>query len=276
MIARKTLDAINAALEAGQEREHRSHLGASIIGGPCLREVWYKWRWAKKEFFKGRMLRLFDRGHREETRFVEWLRLIGCTVWETDPDTGEQFRISDHAGHFGGSCDAVAIGIPDLPPGVAALCEFKTHSAKWFKKILTDGLCSAHPKHFAQCQTYMLKLGLVWCVYFAINKDTDELHPEIIQANPADGARHLARAGEVIRSETPPPRVSMKPSWYQCTFCHFRGICHFGEAPEKNCRTCQHSKPIDAGQWLCSKYNYTLSKEEQLQGCTAHTFKPGI
>lgn len=58
----------------------RSHLGASVLGVDCDRERWYTYRWATKRDFEGRMLRLFDRGHKEEHRFVTWLRLIGCEV----------------------------------------------------------------------------------------------------------------------------------------------------------------------------------------------------
>lgn len=72
---------------------HRNHLGASQIGDACRRKLWYVFRWvrqstyvnAKGEDHSGRMQRLFNRGHLEEFRNVEWLRGMGFTVEEFDP-----------------------------------------------------------------------------------------------------------------------------------------------------------------------------------------------
>ena len=40
----------------------RSHLGASAIGNECARAIWLKFRWADKDSFEGRILRIFSRG----------------------------------------------------------------------------------------------------------------------------------------------------------------------------------------------------------------------
>lgn len=79
------IDAINAAIERDQEDPRRRHLGGSLIGRKCSREIWYGFRWASKTLQSGRMLRLFNRGHREEARFVEWLRRIGVELYEYAP-----------------------------------------------------------------------------------------------------------------------------------------------------------------------------------------------
>lgn len=73
----------------GPERTNgpRRHLGASLIGRKCKRELWYKYRWATKGNFPGRVMRLFGRGHLEEYRFLRWLRLVGLEVSEFDPAT---------------------------------------------------------------------------------------------------------------------------------------------------------------------------------------------
>lgn len=63
---------------------HRRHLGASLIGHECSRYLWYTFRWVKAPDFDGRMYRLFQRGHLEENRFIEYLEGIGCTVWADD------------------------------------------------------------------------------------------------------------------------------------------------------------------------------------------------
>lgn len=64
------------------EQGHRNHLGASELGEPCWRKLWYSFRWAKQEVFDGRMMRLFNVGHSAEPRFVTYLRGIGWDVRE--------------------------------------------------------------------------------------------------------------------------------------------------------------------------------------------------
>ena len=76
------LDLIDQACVDDAENEHRDHLGGSLIGRKCQRALWYTFRWAAREQFKGRMLRLFLRGHREEFEFVRYLRRVKINVRE--------------------------------------------------------------------------------------------------------------------------------------------------------------------------------------------------
>jgi len=41
------------------------NLGASVIGHECNKYIWLNWRYAIMPDFPPRVLRLFDRGHRE-------------------------------------------------------------------------------------------------------------------------------------------------------------------------------------------------------------------
>lgn len=67
--------------EQSQDDGLRHHLGGSLVGRECMRELWYSFRWAAgPSKHSGRLLRLFDRGHKEEFRFVEYLRSIGTDV----------------------------------------------------------------------------------------------------------------------------------------------------------------------------------------------------
>lgn len=65
---------------------HRRHLGASLIGDECKRKLWYIFRWCFQEKTDGRKQRLFNRGHREEARFIEWLEGIGVQCWYENRD----------------------------------------------------------------------------------------------------------------------------------------------------------------------------------------------
>ena len=85
----------------------RGHLGASQIGKPCSRELWYNFRWVYSHIFEPRMYRLFQRGHFEEPRFTGYLEGIGCEVIcfdennLTEEDKGKrQIRIHACKCHF--------------------------------------------------------------------------------------------------------------------------------------------------------------------------------
>lgn len=60
--------------------EYRGHLGFSMIGDDCQRKLWYGFRWCKMPRPQPRLKRLFNRGHLEEDRFINYLKGIGCEV----------------------------------------------------------------------------------------------------------------------------------------------------------------------------------------------------
>lgn len=64
--------------------EERAHLGGSLIGDDCQRKLWYGFRWCGGEKPTPRLKRLFDRGHKEEDRFIDYLTGIGCKVYPFD------------------------------------------------------------------------------------------------------------------------------------------------------------------------------------------------
>ena len=167
--ANPTIDAIYQWHESRQSSGGRGHLGASQIGAPCERALWYQFRWALKVRHAGRLLRLFETGNLAEPRFVAELRAVGVEVHEINPDTGAQFSVSAVRGHFGGSMDGVALGLLEAPKTWHVL-EFKTHSAKSFAALKKDGVEKSKPEHAAQMQVYMHLAGLERAFYLAVNK----------------------------------------------------------------------------------------------------------
>lgn len=287
MIARDTLALINSTLIAdqgakfrtlfkdlvlqaddvfrGKESPFRAHLGASILGRECSREIWYSFRWATRKSFDGRMLRLFNRGHLEEPRMLAMLLMIGCEVWSIN-DKGKQYKVKGHFGHSGGSLDAVVRGIPECPDE-ALLGEFKTHGEKSFIKLVAEGLLKTKWEHYVQMQIYMGKMGLRGGLYMAVNKNTDELHAELVGFDSAQYARYEERARMIIESKSPPPRMSKDKAFYKCKFCDHKEVCHGTALPEKTCRSCQHALMHDDGKWSCAKLVIELDSEMQENGC---------
>lgn len=250
----------------GADEGFRSHLGASMIGKTCARQIWYGFRWVMQPKFSGRMLRLFNRGHLEEARFIAMLLAIGIQVYQQDAN-GNQYRISDVGGHFGGSGDGVAIGIPDVPIGAPCLLEFKTHSNKYFVKLVASGVKIAKPEHYTQMQVYMRKMNIMYALYGAVNKDDDSLHFEIITLDHIHADQFLDRGRQIIMMKQAPKKINESPGWFECKFCDYKYICHHDEKVERNCRTCYHIQVHDNGTWVCGLTGEIRDKQQQLAGC---------
>lgn len=266
-IADKLLEAINSKIEDEQEDGRRDHLGASLIGRECLRELYYTWRWATDRKFDARMIRLFNRGHLEEDRFIEWLKGVCDEVWPIDPRTGKQIRIEEFKGYFGGSLDAVI----QNPAGYKGnfLGEFKTHNDASYKKVTMKGVREAKPEHYTQMQIYLYyKPRLVGALYFAINKNDDSLYIEFVGRDEDEAIRSLNKAKTVLLSPEPPARfdAASEYNFYCNKFCDHGSVCWKNKAPAVSCRTCTFVKPTDEG-WKCTKHEVILDSQAQRDGC---------
>ena len=247
----------------------RSHLGASLIGHPCNRYLWYTFRWAFHKKHSGRMYRLFDRGHQEEKRFVKWLRGIGVEVCDF-AENGKQYRVSGCNGHFGGSLDGLAV-IPTIyvPTGERILVEFKTSGtgSKKFGKMQNEGLKEAKPQHFSQVCVYGKKYNIKYVLYLMINKDTDDLYVELEEVDWAHAGDMERKAEYIINSQEAPPRMCKSESYWQAKYCDYLGICFKDHKLDKNCRSCKWAWPIENAEWGCEKWDCKIPSEHIKDAC---------
>ncbi len=288
-VATKTLEAIDAAIAkdggalfrklSGNVLPHigdayrsddfpfRNHLGASGIGDKCPRVPWYGFRWVTIPKFPPRVLRLFNRGHLEEGRFIALLLMIGCNVVQQDAN-GNQFTISEAGGHFGGSGDGVVFGIPDLKPNTPALSEFKTASESKFKKFRKEGVKKANWTYYIQMQVYMRKMGLAVAFFMVVNKNDDDLYAELIMLDDQVADEYLDRGRSMVFYTSPPVKVNEQIGWWECKFCDHKPVCKLGVEPERNCRTCKESHVHPDGTWRCTfDFQKARTKYEQYEGC---------
>jgi hypothetical protein len=275
---KKTIeDLIFDAYYADQYAGGRSHMGASGIGRPCEREVWLGFRHVITIRFKGRTLRLFKTGDFEEPRMVSDLRRIGCTVLDVDPDTGRQWQVRDQTGHFGGSMDGIVKGGP-LPSPEWHLVEFKTHNAASFRKLQREGVEKSKPEHYDQMQSYMHLGDLPAALYMAKNKDNDDLYTEIVERNEKAGERILKKAKRLVEMPAPPDRPFSLVKGSPCNWCDFQGFCYDGQWPERNCRTCLHSTPVEDGKWTCSREGdpIEITPDTCCEGGKLHRYIPEL
>lgn len=266
-LARQITSDVEAQSIAAFKEAPRNHLGASIIGRDCWRYSWNVFRWIKFEAFSGRMFRLFNRGHLEEARFIDRLRGIGCVVYDADPQTGKQFRIAGSEGHFGGSADSILYLAPQYRITEAVIGEFKTHNDKSFQKLKKEGVKKSKPEHFKQMSLYGYGYGIRYGLYCAVNKNDDELWFEIVELDWTDAQYHFNKADQIIRSQTPPPKIAETPAFFDCKYCAFAGNCHAQQMPEKNCRSCGNCFPIPGGNWHCQVFNAQIPDDVIRVGC---------
>jgi hypothetical protein len=117
--------------------------------------------------------------------------------------------------------------------------------------------------------------------YLAVNKDTDELYSERLRYDRQRAEALFAKAERIITAQEPPARISERPDWYQCKWCDHHAICHGGQIPDVNCRTCCHATPEITGTdgaWHCAYYDSAISTDTQRAGaaCPNHRFIPAL
>jgi hypothetical protein len=248
--------------------EFRDHLGSSIIGDKCSRKIWYNFRWVMLPNHDGRIRRLFERGKKEEKDFIKILKGIGFQVWELDPTTDKQFKISGYKKHYGGSLDATGLmpWFPDLP----VLFEFKTHNTKSFCELVSKGLLFSKPQHYAQMCAYGKHYEMKYGLYLAINKNDDDIYPELVELNYNYADSLEKKAEDIINSQQPPPRISNNPNYFECKYCDFVDVCHHRVIVSLNCRSCRYAQATDNAEWFCNLYEQLIPSEYIKNGCSNH------
>lgn len=262
--------------QAHQNRKEkpRPHMGASMLGHKCERYLWLNFRWAIQEEFKGRILRLFRRGHMEEVTIVQDLRAIGIDIG----DTSEHQARVDFGCHVSGSMDGVIFsGVPEAPKTKHVL-EAKTHALKSFDDLLKNGVEKSKPMHYIQMMVYMLGSGIDRALYYAVCKNDDRIYTERVKFIPEIAGKYIARGHRIVKSERLPEPLSADPSWYECRFCAAHEFCHKTKTTKHaNCRTCAHSTAMDDSTWRCELHDSdNIPVEFQHIGCGSHVLHPDL
>ena len=124
-------------------------------------------------------------------------------------------------------------------------------------------------------------------LYFAVNKNDDEIYTERIEYNFNEASALMSTARGIIEAKTPPPKFSEDASKFPCMFCSHKDRCH-GNANGPavpcvvTCRNCCHATPVvldddnAPGEWRCEKHKKTLSDVEQARACVDHIFIPDL
>ncbi len=222
-----------ALVERNRARRPRDYLGGSRIGEPCARKLAYEYAHAAVDAgkgFNGRTLRIFDAGHQFETLSVQWLRAAGFDL-RTHRSDGEQFGFVTANGRIRGHIDGVIVGGPEIGASWPLLWEHKALNAKSWSDTVRRGVLLSKPVYYAQLQIYMAYMDLRAALFTVLNKDSQELHHELVALDPRAAQALSDKAVDVIRAAEAgelPPRIAASPDFYFCRWCAYAQRCWEG------------------------------------------------
>ena len=244
--SRSFADMLNEVVDATLVDENaalprREYLGGSRVGHACERALQFEFAGAPKDEgadFPGRTLRIFAIGHALEDLAIKWLRAAGVDLYTrkgNDPD-GQQFGFSVAGGRIRGHADGIIAGAPEaLKLGVPALWECKTMNAKNWRETVKSGVAVAKPIYAAQIALYQAYMnasvpGLASnpALFTAINKDTAELHHELVPFNAELAQRMSDRAVRILRATDAGellPRLARERDHFECRMCPYANRC---------------------------------------------------
>ncbi|MDN2582945.1 hypothetical protein [Aquibium sp. ELW1220] len=234
--------AVDVALTTeNASRPRRDYLGGSRIGHACERALQFEFAGAPKDDgaeFAGQTLRIFAMGHALEDLAIQWLRAAGIDLYTRKgnrPDS-EQFGFSVAGGRIRGHVDGIIAAAPEaLKLGVPALWECKTMNAKNWRACVREGVTRSKPVYAAQIALYQAYMdasipGLASnpALFTAINKDTAELHHELV-AFDAELAQRMSDRAVRILSATDAgellPRLARERDHFECRMCPWANRC---------------------------------------------------
>lgn len=209
----------------------REYLGASRLGAACERQLQYEYAQAPVDHgkvFSGRLLRIFERGHRTEDMVIRWLRLAGFEL-KTEDASGRQFGFSVAGGRLRGHIDGVLVGGPEgfhFP----ALWENKCLGAKSWRDVEKRKLAASKPVYAAQIALYQtyLELHEQPALFTAVNADTMEIYAELVPFDAALAQRMSDRAARVIAATEAGellPRSFTESTHFECKVCAWADRC---------------------------------------------------
>lgn len=200
---------------ANKNNEPRNYIGASSIGNPCERAIWYGINNPESKEVYPKQKLTFEIGKRLETMILDLLKESKLDIL-TDVYVGSEYPL------FEGHLDAYILenGQPKY------ILEIKTANDSSFNTFKNKGVKLWYPEYYDQVQSYMGMINIRKCILIAINKNTSELHQEII---PFDEYRYdylLNKAKRIGETVNPPRKINESASFFRCKMCFYKKVCH--------------------------------------------------
>jgi hypothetical protein len=242
LIAERINGLIDDSLDAARAvTPPRTYLGGSRLGQPCERALQFEFAGAPKDEgsdFDGQTLRIFEIGHALEDLAIRWLRGAGFDLYTRKGNRadGEQFGFSIAGGRVRGHVDGIIAAAPgQLNLAVPALWECKTMNARNWRQTVAKGVVIAKPVYAAQIALYQAYMegsvpGICSnpALFTAINKDTAELHHELVAFDAGLAQRMSDRAVRILQATDAGellPRIATTRDFHECRMCPWGQRC---------------------------------------------------
>jgi hypothetical protein len=236
---------LNVAIDAALVAENaiqtpRDYLGGSRIGHACERALQFEFAGTPKDEggdFSGQTLRIFAIGHALEDLAASWLRAAGLDLRTRigNHADDDQFGFSVAGGRIRGHVDGVVAAAANIPVAIPAIWECKTMNAKNWRETDAKGVVVAKPIYAAQIAFYQAYMDAAVpgvastpALFTAINKDTAELHHELVPFDPELAQRMSDRAVRILRATDAGellPRVARDREHSECRVCPWANCC---------------------------------------------------
>jgi len=211
------VESINNYLAKQPIEEPRRYFGASSIGKPCLRSIWYAYKGVDSLPIEPKTQVTFNIGKCLEEMVLEYLKQSGVFVISQ----GQFYQDSDVM-ELQGHVDGVIV----LPDGSKAILELKTANDTSFNRFKSHGLLPWSEVYYSQLQTYMGMSGIHKGVLLALNKNTSEFHQECVIFDEIWYESLKWKAKNLRDAIEPPEKISGNGSYFLCKSCQFRKVCH--------------------------------------------------
>ena len=169
---------------------------------------------------------------------IRWLRATGIDLYtrKGNRSDGEQFGFAVAGGRIRGHVDGIIASAPGaLGLAVPALWECKTMNAKNWRETAAKGVVVAKPVYAAQIALYQAYMeaqvpGISQspALFTAINKDTAELHHELVPFDAALAQRMSDRGVRILQATDAGellPRIATSRDFHECRMCAWADRC---------------------------------------------------
>lgn len=297
-----TLDAMDDIILAEKKKEKkRKYLGASQIGHPCWRKLFYSFRYAdEKEISRAsdvddywrelNRIKAAEDGHYQELLIIENLRKIpGIELYNDDGTVDEngkpnQIGFSMLLGHFKGHADGVILSILQAPK-TWHVFEVKCKLEKFFNQLEKlkaekgekEALAEWSEEYFGQAMILMHALQMERH-YLVCGLPGGRKHTSVRTNYNKKIAEAIIEKARVIIFDNwnLPARLSNKREYFQCGFCEYKELCHDQKFALVHCKTCRYMEPVKDGQFHCHKKETLITDELLFQGCDDHIYNPAL
>ncbi len=248
------LDRIDAGYFADQDkRKARAYIGASGIGSPCDAYLAYSLRGFPDTPPEPRLARIFQLGHRIETLVVADLkRKAQMTVWDRDPETGQQWTYELLGGHIKTHMDG-QIALDDRDGAEVLILEVKSMNKASWNKFVKHGIQKSHPGYYEQLQMMMGMSGFRRAYFIAYCKNDSSYHDEIVEFDQLVWSEQCSRIERALNGDA--EKVAASVDDWRCRSCFKRDACWASAGVEARCMTCAHACPTERGGWHCARFD---------------------